>query len=321
MEKAGCAVCQKPTGSELFLLPQTAGRIFRYHRCTSCGLIFLNPRPDAGDISWYYDEEYYRRGERKFRNWVEIPRFLFARQRARRLQRFIARRGARKGRVLDVGCGQGTFLRLLKREGWEVLGTELSEKQARRAVEAGLPVTIGDVQEGQFPPASLDLITLWEVIEHLRQPAALMKLIRPMLSKRAIVAISTPNIAGLGARTFREKWFCLDPPRHLYLFSPKTLEHLMNRAGFRLIHLRHFSLEQDPYGWLQSALNRMSFPENTLYRFMKNIPRGEKRLNRLDLWKIILVAMGLFPTCLALSVMLGWRHRGGTIEAFFEKAE
>ncbi len=315
MEEVKCAICRERGDSKLYLVSEAEGRSFRYERCISCGLIFLNPRPGAGEILAYYDEEYYGQGKQKFRTWIEVPRLFFARQRVRRVQRFLPH----NGRALDIGCGQGTFLNLLKREGWEVFGTELSEKQANRAIEAGLSVWMGDLREDHFPSAFLDLVTLWEVIEHLPQPAEVIRRIRPMLKKRGIVAISTPNPEGLQARVFRENWFALDIPRHLYLFSPKTLEQLMAQEGFRLIHLGHLSFEQDPYGWLQSSLNRLSFAENGLYTFIKNRARNGTALNPWDLWRSLLFGAGLFPTCLILSSLLGWRHNGGTIEAYFVK--
>jgi len=265
----------------------------------------------------YYDEEYYGQGKRKFRSWIEVPRLFFAQQRVCRLQRFIPRHG----RALDIGCGQGTFLTLLRKKGWEVSGTELSGKQAGRAIEAGLSVSIGDVQERQFPAGSLDLITLWQVIEHLHEPGMLIGRIRPMLKKRGIVAISTPNIDSLQAQAFKESWFHLDSPRHLFLFSPGTLERLMAREGFRLIRAGYLSFEQDPYGWLQSALNRMSFGENGLYSFIKNRARDRTSTKAWELWRNLLYGAALFPTCFFLSSLSGRRQSGGTIEAYFEKGE
>jgi 2-polyprenyl-3-methyl-5-hydroxy-6-metoxy-1,4-benzoquinol methylase len=317
MEEAKCALCGEGGSSKPYLLARGEEEYFRYHRCAACGLVYLNPRPAAREILQYYDQEYYGEGKQKFHPWIEVFRIFFARQRVRRVKRFIAG----KGQALDIGCGQGTFLNLLRKEGWEVFGTELSEKQAGRAMEAALPVSIGELREGQFPAESLDLVTLWQVIEHLFEPGAVIRCIRPMLKKRGIVAISTPNIDSLQAHVFKESWFHLDPPRHLYLFSLKTLEQLMAQEGFRLFHLRHLSFEQDPYGWLQSSLNRMSFAENTLYAFIKNKARNGTALNPWELWRNLLFGAGLFPTSLILSSLLGWRHKGGTIEAYFEKGE
>jgi 2-polyprenyl-3-methyl-5-hydroxy-6-metoxy-1,4-benzoquinol methylase len=223
------------------------------------------------------------------------------------------------GRALDIGCGQGTFLQLLRREGWEVQGTELAEEPARRARLAGIPVFLGEIQEGQFGEETLDLVTLWHVVEHLRDPAGDMRRISPMIGKKGLVALSTPNVESVQARVFRERWFHLDAPRHLYLFSPETLNRLMAQAGFRMVYLNHFPLEQNLYGWVQSALNRMTSPEGALYSFLKNQP-GRKRLENLPLLAkmLLLSAALLFPSIL-ISLLMAWRGEGGTLEAYFVK--
>lgn len=314
MEGGECAICGNNADSKPFLQAWVAGFHFQYRRCKSCGLVFLNPRPGVQEIGQFYDEEYYGGGRQKFRDWIETLRLYFARRRASRMKRFFP--GG--GRALDVGCGQGTFLELLRKEGWEVQGTERSPDSACRARLSGLPVSVGEVQRGQFPDHSLDLVTLWQVIEHLYDPAVLMRRIHPMLRNGGMVAISTPNIESLQARVFREKWFHLDPPRHLYLFSPQTLERLMNREGFRLVALNHLSWEQNPYGWLQSFLNRMGSANGSLYAYLKNLPPSRDPKGSLS-GKNLLLAAGLLPVCFLLPLILERSGRGGTFEAYFEK--
>jgi 2-polyprenyl-3-methyl-5-hydroxy-6-metoxy-1,4-benzoquinol methylase len=317
MEEGTCILGHKGASPIPFLQAQEGGETFVYRRCPSCGLVFLSPRPDPEEILRYYRGDYYGAGEKKFRSWIEAPRLSFAWRRVRRLGRFFPQ----PGRALDIGCGQGTFLSLMSAQGWRVQGTELAEEPARRAIRAGIPVSLGEIREGQFPDGTLDLVTLWQVIEHLRDPAAMMRRIHPLLRKGGIVAVSTPNIEGLQARVFGGLWFHLDPPRHLYLFSPQTLRRLMTAAGFRLVHLGHLSLEQDPYGWVQGFLNRMPLPKDTLYSFLKSPPGMKKRENYAPLFKAALPAAGIFPAALILSLVMAWRNRGGTIEAFFEKEE
>jgi SAM-dependent methyltransferase len=226
------------------------------------------------------------------------------------------------GRALDIGCGQGTFLRLLKREGWECHGTELTEKSASRASGFGIPVSVGEIEENQFPPYSFDLITLWHVLEHLPEPPKTLKILTRLLKKGGILAISTPNIDSLQAEVGRGQWFHLDPPRHLYLFSPRTLEQMMESLRFQLLEFRHFSLEQDPYGWLQSLLNLMGLPENSLYQILKNTPNlPQEHLTVSQKGKTILLAASLWPHCLFLSLIMALVQRGGTIEAYFRLKE
>ena len=315
MEEGTCILCPKGASPPPFLHSTEGGETFVYRRCPSCGMVFLSPRPDAAEILGYYRGDYYGGGEKKFRSWIEAPRLSFAWRRVLRSGGFFPR----PGRVLDIGCGQGTYLRLMASRGWRVEGTELAEEPARRAMREGVPVSLGEIREGQFAEGALDLVTLWQVIEHLRDPAAVLRRIRPMLRKGGMVAVSTPNVEGLQARVFGGRWFHLDPPRHLYLFSPQTLTRLMREAGFRPVRLGHLSLEQDPYGWVQGFLNRMPLPEDTLYSFLKSSPRSKTNRNHAAVFNAALAAAGIFPASLFLSLATAWRGQGGTLEAYFEK--
>jgi SAM-dependent methyltransferase len=232
----------------------------------------------------------------------------------RRVQKLFPR----PGKALDIGCGPGTFLQLLKGKGWECHGTELTEESASRVSRQGISVSVGEIDENRFPLHSFDLITLWQVLEHLPDPMKTLKSSRRLLKKRGIVAISTPNIESLQAEVGRDQWFHLDPPRHLYLYSPGTLEQMMDSLGFQLLKLHHFSLEQNPYGWLQSLLNLSGLPENSLYMILKNTPNSRKKcLNISQRGKALLLAAGLLPHCLAVSLIMALFQRGGTIEAYF----
>ena len=98
----------------------------------------------------------------------------------------------------------------------------------------------------------------------------------------------------------------------------------MAKEGFRLIHLRHFSLEQNPYGWIHSALNRLPFPQDALYSFLKSAspPSIPERRSWREPWvlgKVLLLSVGLLPTALLFSSLMGWLHQGATLEAYFEK--
>jgi len=317
MEKGICAICHIPTRSTRYFSVRAEGSLFHYQRCSVCGLVFLDPQPGPEELLGYYGRSYYGRGEQKFAGGIEALRFAFARTRVSRLQKFLPR----SGRALDIGCGQGTFLQLLRGKGWEVQGTELTEEPARRARQAGIPVFLGEIQEGKFGEETLDLVTLWHVIEHLREPSTVVERIRLVLKDRGIVAISTPNIESLQARIFREKWFHLDPPRHLYLFSPDTLQRLMAQAGFRLIRVSHFSMEQNPYGWLQSSLNRLTASEGSLYTLLKSQAGDYRRRIEPAMAIHLLLSLGLMPTCLFLAFLLGWMKREGTMEAYFKKED
>jgi len=318
MEEVNCPLCPPGTPTRIFLRSQQGKALFTYVQCRGCGLVFLRPRPGAAEIQEFYAEDYYGEGSHKFRSWLEVPRNFFAWNRVRRVRKYFSR----PGKVLDIGCGQGTFLQMLQNEGWKCWGTELTEESARRTSRLGIPVYAGEFDENRFPPHSFDLITLWQVLEHLPDPGKILKGSSRLLKKGGILAISTPNIDSLQARISAEQWFHLDPPRHLYLFSPRTLQRMMESLGLDLLNLRYFSLEQNPYGWLQSLMNLQGFPQNQLYSILKNTPTSRKRrLFSLQQGKTLLWAAGLLPSCLLLSLAMAWMEKGGTLEAYFRPAD
>ena len=314
MEKGSCVLCSEETEARVYIRTNSGGDPFSYLKCQGCGLVFLSPRPDGKEIPRFYSPDYYGESPRKFRSGLEAARLFFAWNRMRRVQKFFPS----PGRALDIGCGQGAFLQLLKRKGWECHGTELTEESASRAFQLGISVSVGEIDKNRFPPHSFDLITLWHVLEHLSDPLNTLKTVKRLLKKGGILAISTPNIDSLQAEVGRDQWFHLDPPRHLFLYSPRTLDQMIRSLGFCLLKLHHFSLEQNPYGWLQSLLNLMGLPENSLYRILKNTPSLQKEhLTASQRGKMILLAAGLLPHCLFLSLIMARLQRGGTIEAYY----
>ena len=138
-------------------------------------------------------------------------------------------RGA--GRVLDVGCGNGSFLQLMAQFGWDVNGIEPDPLAAAFAQSAGIPVHVGAVESASLAPESYDAITLNHVIEHMADPlAAFAQLVAALKPGGVLVSIS-PNPVGLLRRAFGVWWRALDPPRHVVLFGPKTLAEIATRFG------------------------------------------------------------------------------------------
>lgn len=147
--------------------------------------------------------------------------------------------GAGKGTLLDIGCGDGEFLSLMRDAGWDVIGIEPDPVAARRAEHAhSVRVIAGDLQDARIADASVDAVTMSHVIEHAADPLGMLRGCRRLLKPQGKIIVVTPNLAGWGSRAFRECWVHLDPPRHLYLFSPATLRRCCEAAGLRVELLR-----------------------------------------------------------------------------------
>ena len=123
--------------------------------------------------------------------------------------------------------------------------------------------------------ARFDLIILFQVLEHLAEPLVTLRRSARLLERGGVMVVAVPNIASWQARLFGRSWFHLDVPRHLHHFSPAALACAFEKAGLTVVRTRFVSLEHDPYGWVQSVLNRIGFRQNLLTRLLMGMGREE----------------------------------------------
>jgi len=142
---------------------------------------------------------------------------------------------ARNGRLLDVGSGNGTFLMLMAKLGWEVMGIEPDPIAARYAQGQGLEVVVGRLEDIKFEPESFDAITLSHVIEHISDPVHVFKVLSYALKPGGLLVSISPNPCGILSRIFGTSWRELDPPRHLVLLGPRALAELSCNFGLQPI--------------------------------------------------------------------------------------
>jgi 2-polyprenyl-3-methyl-5-hydroxy-6-metoxy-1,4-benzoquinol methylase len=243
MEKVSCILCG---GSETRLAYAVKDRLevtsepFSIVRCQRCGLLFLNPRPTKEEIGRYYPYTEYKD---EFAPAVQDePSLLHRLNRLYHMEKMCrsVERVKGEGRLLDVGCATGNFLdRMWKRGNWQVWGVEVNEEAARYAQERfGLDVFIGELREANYPASWFDVVALWDVLEHLHDPLDTLKEINRVLKGDGILILSLPNSDSFDARIFGDCWIGLDPPRHLYTFSTKTLKRLLTVAGFEATETR-----------------------------------------------------------------------------------
>ncbi len=207
----------------------------RVVRC-ACGLVFVTPPPPRPALERAYDAAYYRPWESQARRRAWIWR--------RRMERVEAQ-ASPPGRLLDVGCGTGAFLRLARTRGWEVTGTELSPYAARAAEGDGLTVVEGEVWEAGFPAGGFDVVTCWHVLEHASCPRWVIEEIHRVLRPGGWLVLATPNVED---RIFRAAYVLARGRRprlyepgerevHLFHFSARTLRTLVASAGFEVVEV------------------------------------------------------------------------------------
>ncbi|MGE5280069.1 MAG: class I SAM-dependent methyltransferase [Deltaproteobacteria bacterium] len=140
--------------------------------------------------------------------------------------------------AVDVGCGEGNYLAIVKSLGWRVRGIEPQPQGAAAARRRGIDVFEGIPAEAKIEDGSADWVTLIHVLEHTPDPAGILGTVFRWLRPGARLALRVPNVLSLGHRRFGRRWYLLDPPRHLFGFAPKSLRLLLSRFAFKRIQVR-----------------------------------------------------------------------------------
>jgi SAM-dependent methyltransferase len=200
-------------------------------RCRNCGQRYVWPAPSESVLAAIYDRNYYRCGHGSvgFSDYAALTparRRMFGRH-LDRIERLV-----RPGRVLDVGCATGDFLLVARERGWEALGVDPSPAR-EQALAAGIRMVGRTLDDVDVPPRSLDLITFWDVLEHLPDPVASLRRARELLTPGGLVAATVPNAGSAVARLSGPRWFGYKTAgEHLQFFSPATISRCFAAAGF-----------------------------------------------------------------------------------------
>lgn len=215
-------------------------RGFELVRCAGCGLAFIANPPACDEVTALYSAAADYHGallDPGHAGFAAMRRI--ARQHVSMLRRSV---GAANGRrLLDIGCSSGLFLDEARTAGFEVAGAELSADTAAFARgHFGIEVHQGDWRDAGHADGSFDVITLFDVIEHVPDPLGELRAIRRLLRPGGLLLQSTPNIDGLFPRLSYllahrlDYWPHPEPPHHLYQFSDRTLAELTERAGYEV---------------------------------------------------------------------------------------
>jgi len=207
--------------------------------CSDCGLVYVTPRLQGEALDAVYDEGYWKSSDPKARGYADYANaaHLYLKTFRRRM-RFVRRFLPPKARILDVGCAAGYFLRVVQGEGHDVFGVELSPAIAKEAVQAlgKERVHIGTldhaVEAMDFQERSFDLVTLWDVIEHVPDPQSVLRRIRTLLKPGGRLLLETQNVASKWARMLGRRWHHYKHQEHLYHFTPATIRRLLADTGF-----------------------------------------------------------------------------------------
>lgn len=142
-----------------------------------------------------------------------------------------------QGKLLDVGCGDGSYIQYMQGFGWDAKGVDFDSEAVNNASSKGLNVQLGNLMQQQYPNNVFDVVTINHVIEHVPSPLQLLQESRRILKQGGKLMIATPNASSWGHHIYSADWRGLEPPRHLHIFTPKSLANLLGQAGFQEIEL------------------------------------------------------------------------------------
>lgn len=226
MEYVNCNLCDN---NEYKLFKEIDG--YRLVKCKWCGLVYLNPRPTQQEISEEYSAEYHierlLRQEPKTEDKIEEE----IKKNIGRAEEIVKQFG-NKGKLLDIGCSAGFFIACLKRYGWNVTGIDISEWASKFARERlGLKVFTGIVEDIQFNE-KFDVITMYHVLEHLPDPVGTSKRVSEIITDNGVLIVKGPNLASFDRTWHGKNWRGYSDQTHLYYFTPKTYQMVLEKAGF-----------------------------------------------------------------------------------------
>jgi len=211
---------------------------YAIHRCGQCRMMFVHPRPTKAELARLYTDEYFRRGNKYRPGPAPVDSDP---NRCNDLAKLdILRPHQPRGRLLDVGCAMGGFLAAARERGYEVAGVETSECAARHAAQVlGLPVANCDLIEAGLEADHYDVVTFWDVLEHVDDPAGVLREAHRILRRGGLLALSTADAGALWARALGRRWQLLTPPQHLFYFTVHSLSDLLCSCGFQPLEFGH----------------------------------------------------------------------------------
>jgi 2-polyprenyl-3-methyl-5-hydroxy-6-metoxy-1,4-benzoquinol methylase len=233
-----CPICGSTDLKNTFSVKDytVSGETFEIVACNSCSLRFTQDVPDANSILPYYKAEDYISHTDESKGMIGS---LYKKVRKRTLikkRKLIEKETAlRNGSLLDVGSGTGAFLNEMKRHSWQTTGLEPDQGARDMAKELyGLNL----MHEDEFynlPENSFDAITLWHVLEHVHDLMGCVQQLKLLLKGKGRLFLAVPNYTSLDATIYQEFWAAYDVPRHLYHFSPRSMQVLMEKNDLKII--------------------------------------------------------------------------------------
>jgi SAM-dependent methyltransferase len=257
---SACLLCGSDRSAPLFQasdrLYRTTRERFAVVRCGGCGLARLEPQPSAEQQRRYYPDTYwFAPGEHTAGRLEEAYRRLVLRDHVRFVEGALRSASAAgcRGPLLDVGCGGGLILGIMRERGFRVAGLDVSHEAARAAWGSHrAPAVCGTLDRAPFGGATFACITMFHVLEHLSDPRVFLVEAHRLLMAGGRLVVQVPNAGSWQSRLLGPSWNGVDVPRHLFDFRDCDVEKLVESCGFAVVRRKYFSLRDNPAGLASS---------------------------------------------------------------------
>jgi 2-polyprenyl-3-methyl-5-hydroxy-6-metoxy-1,4-benzoquinol methylase len=224
-------------------------------RCKECGLVFLENIPSDEKLKIIYDDSFFKDGQKSpldGSNIISNPTYFNAKKRIDK----IKQTGYVNGELLDIGCATGIFMKAAS-SSYNCTGLDVSDVATQFAVkEMGLNAKCGTIFDHDYEKQSFDIITMWDVIEHVRDPDKYIEKINQIMKPGGLLVLSTGNIDSLMFKIQKKNWHLLIPPFHLYYFNKHNITKLLEKHGFEVKSLK-LDGQYTNVGYIASKLKRM----------------------------------------------------------------
>jgi len=278
LEYVNCDLCNNNETTLLFTKDD-----YKHVKCNTCGLIYVNPRlrHSKDNLDSFYASDEDPEGL--------IKSLLRRAYSARRQKIFCAElkkmeRYRESNKILDIGCSFGGFLYAAKNLGWEAKGIEAVYDVGKHGKELyGLDIFFGTLEEAKLEHASFDVIRLNNIIEHIPLPSQFLADVSKLLRKGGLLSISTPNFDSYSVSICGKEWIYFDGQHHIVLFTPTTLEKILDKNGFATVLLStkasHIRVKDNvSHNLAKETLLKLS--EKAITQFVRFTRKG----HRLKIW-------------------------------------
>lgn len=254
MNNPFCSLCSSPLKTKLFVAPDENdnNKLYSFYQCTGCTLMQIRPFPNKKGIDNYYsymnadDHAKIKNQQINFLHNLPFGKIILKKyidlcyqQRYQLIMKLHS-----KGRILDIGCGEGSFLKKFSTTKWRKTGIEINKNLAKQAKKKLKTASILDqtLESAKLPKQSFEVITMWHVFEHLANPKNVLTRLSELIPPNGYIIIEVPNGNSIYRKLLKSNWQSLLLPQHLFFWTKASITYALSHTGFRVVQMYYASI-------------------------------------------------------------------------------